>query len=218
MGFLLLQYEFQRANREVNLCHRSKIRLNNQQTRATKRIEKMQSVFSKEKTALENDWNNKKSAMTQGLSQMAIQITNGASNNPDPVGYAVNYFTTQMYNISIAGVRLSSLVSIPGIDVSGANGDPSKITQMIMSAVNSAVGQAQQMINTLSEQAKSIDEATLEAKQDAQLQPLSEKESDIEAEVALNETLTTIWEQRKDSAKEKLPQAIENATGHYGLK
>ena len=215
MGFLLLQYEFQRANREVNLCNRKTVRINNQLTRATKRIEKMESVFSKEKTALETDWNNRKSAMTQGLSQLAIQITNGCGGNPSN---ASAMFAAQMQNIVIAGVPLSSLVSIPTIDVTSANGDTSKINQMIMSAINTAVGQAQQMINTLVEQAKSIDEASLEAKQDAQLQPLSEKESDLQAEQSLNDTLTSLWEQRRDSAKEKLPQAIENATGHFGLK
>ena len=217
MGFLLLQYEFQRANREVNLCNRKTVRINNQLTRATKRIEKMESVFSKEKTALETDWNNRKSTMTQGLSQMAITITNTCGGDPTT---AAGMFQTQMNNIVIAGVPLSSLVSIPSsaLDVSSAGGDTSKINQIIMSAINSAVGQAQQMINTLVEQAKSIDEATLEAKQDAQLQPLSEKESDIQAEQSLNDTLSTLWEQRRDSAKEKLPQAIENSTGHFGLK
>ena len=217
MGFLLLQYEFQRANREVNLCNRKTVRINNQLTRATKRIEKMESVFSKEKTALETDWNNRKSTMTQGLSQMAITITNSCGGDP---AAAADAFRLQMQNIVIAGVPLASLVSIPAsaLDTSSAGGDTSKINQIIMSAINSAVGQAQQMINTLVEQAKSIDEATLEAKQDAQLQPLSEKESDIQAEQSLNDTLSTLWEQRRDSAKEKLPQAIENSTGHFGLK
>lgn len=214
MGFLLLQYEFQRANREVNLCNRKTVRINNQLTRATKRIEKMESVFAKEKTALETDWNNRRSAMTQGLSQMAIGITNSCGGNAET---ASSMFATQMQNIVIAGVPLSSLVSLPTITVQeGAT--ESQMNQAIMSAINTAIGQAQSMINTLVEQAKSIDEATLEAKQDAQLQPLSEKESDIQAEQSLNDTLTEVWTQRRDSAKNKLPDAIENATGHFGLK
>lgn len=217
MGFLLLQYEFQRANREVNLCNRKTVRINNSLTRATKRIEKMESVFAKEKTALETDWNNRKSSMTQGLSQMAIQISNGASQSDDAAGYAINAFTSQMGQIQIAGIKLSQLVSIPSIPIA-ADASASQINQAIMSAINTAVSQAQSMINTLVEQAKSIDEAALEAKQDAQLQPLSEKEGDLQAEQSLNDTLTSLWEQRRDSAKEKLPQAIENATGHYGLK
>ena len=214
MGFLLLQYEFQRANREVNLCHRTKIRANNQLKRATTRCEKMQSVFSKEKTALETDWNNRKSTMTQGLSQMAIGIVNSCGGDP---ARAVEMFVAQMNSIVIAGVNLSTLVGIPAINIP-SDATESQKNQAIMSALNAAVSQAQTMINTLVEQAKSIDEATLEAKQDAQLQPLSEKESDLEAEVALNETLTTLWEQRRDAAKEKLPQAIENSTGKFGLK
>ncbi len=214
MGFLLLQYEFQRANREVNLCNRKTVRINNQLTRATKRIEKMESVFAKEKTALENDWNNRRSAMTQGLSQMAIQITNSCGGNAQT---AAAMFSSQMQNIVIAGVPLASLVGVPQISIP-QNATASEANSAIMSAINSAISQAQQMINTLVEQAKSIDEASLEARQDAQLQPLSEKEGDIQAEQSLNDTLTSLWEQRRDSAKEKLPQAIENATGHFGLK
>ena len=49
MGFLLLQYEYQRANRQCNLLTRTGIRLNDQIARYTKRISKMESVFSKQK-------------------------------------------------------------------------------------------------------------------------------------------------------------------------
>lgn len=215
MGFLLLQYEFQRANREVNLCNRKTVRINNQLTRATKRIEKMESVFGKEKSALESDYSRKQSAISQNLSQMAMAITSASGG--DPVIAATN-FNNQMNSIVIGGVCLGSLVQIGSIDVSSAGGDSSKINQLIMTAINSAVNNAQQMLSTLIEQAKRLDEAQLENKQDEQLKPLSDKEADIQAEQSLNDTLTTLWTQRRDNAKEKLPQEIENATGHFGLK
>ena len=215
MGFLLLQYEFQRANREVNLCNRKTVRINNQLTRATKRIEKMESVFGKEKSALDADYSRKQSAISQNLSQMAMAITSASGGDP---AVAVANFNNQMNSIVIGGVCLGSLVQIGSIDVSSAGGDASKKNQLIMTAINSAINNAQQMLSTLIEQAKRLDEAQLENKQDEQLKPLSDKEADIQAEQSLNDTLTTLWTQRRDNAKEKLPQEIENATGHFGLK
>ena len=215
MGFLLLQYEFQRANREVNLCNRKTIRINNQLARATKRIEKMESVFGKEKSALEADYSRKQSAIGQNLSMLAMAIANSANGNG--TNAAAN-FNNQMNNIVIGGVPLGSLVQIGAIDTSSANGDTSKANQIILTAINSAINSAQQMMSTLIEQAKSLDTATLEARQDEQLKPLSDKEADIQAEQSLNDTLTTLWEQRRDSAKQKLPQEIENGMGHFGLK
>lgn len=215
MGFLLLQYEFQRANREVNLCNRKTVRINNQLTRATKRIEKMESVFGKEKSALESDWSRRQSAISQNLSQLAMSITTASGG--DPAVAAAN-FNNQMNGIVIGGVCLGSLVQIGSIDVSSAGDDSSKRNQLIMTAINSAINNAQQMLSTLIEQAKRLDEAQLENKQDEQLKPLSDKEADIQAEQSLNDTLTTLWTQRRDNAKEKLPQEIENATGHFGLK
>lgn len=215
MGFLLLQYEFQRANREVNLCNRKTVRINNQLTRATKRIEKMESVFGKEKSALDADYSRKQSAISQNLSQMAMAITSVSGG--DPVVAATN-FNNQMNSIVIGGVCLGSLVQIGSIDVSSAGSDSSKKNQLIMTAINSAINNAQQMLSTLIEQAKRLDEAQLENKQDEQLKPLSDKEADIQAEQSLNDTLTTLWTQRRDNAKEKLPQEIENATGRFGLK
>ena len=215
MGFLLLQYEFQRANREVNLCNRKTVRINNQLTRATKRIEKMESVFGKEKSALDADYSRKQSAISQNLSQMAMAITSVSGG--DPVAAATN-FNNQMNSIVIGGVCLGSLVQIGSIDVSSAGSDSSKKNQLIMTAINSAINNAQQMLSTLIEQAKRLDEAQLENKQDEQLKPLSDKEADIQAEQSLNDTLTTLWTQRRDNAKEKLTQEIENATGHFGLK
>ena len=58
MGFLLMQYEYQRATSQYNLCERTGIRLNDQLEKYTKRIENMQSLFSKAESRLENNWNN----------------------------------------------------------------------------------------------------------------------------------------------------------------
>lgn len=214
MGFLLLQYEFQRANREVNLCNRKTVRINNQLTRATKRIEKMESVFAKEKTANETKWNNISSSFSQQISMAGMSITQNAASIND----AITNFNGLMMGINVAGVCLGTLVQLSPSSFTAKSNDPTAVKSAIMTAINGAIGQAQQMMKQLIEQGKSLEEAALEQRQDSQLQPLSEMEGDLQAEQSLNDTLTSLWEQRRDSAKEKLPQAIENATGHFGLK
>jgi enamine deaminase RidA (YjgF/YER057c/UK114 family) len=216
MGFLLLQYEFQRANREANLCNRKSVRINNQLTRATKRVEKMESIFSKAKSSLDSEYSNKKSAMTQQLSALATSINAAGGGTADAAAEAQNTMNAQLANMEIGGVKLSNYVKV-NINVTDTS-DASKVNSQILSQLNSAISQATQAISLLIEEAKTADEAALEDQQDKQLQPLSDKEADLEAEQSLNDTLTTLWEQRRDNAKQKLPDAIENATGHFGLK
>ncbi len=212
---MLLQYEFQRANREVNLCQRKGIRLNNQLTRATKRIEKMTSVFDKAKSALNTRWDNQQREFSQGLSNLALRI---ASVSGGDGNYAAAYFNDALKGMVIGGICLATLIQIPAIDVSGAEGDSTKASQIIQTAISSAVGQAQQIVQQLIQNARDIDQAALEGQQDAQMAPLAEKEADIQAEKSLNDVLTDLWTERKENAKGKLPDAIKDSMSGFGLK
>ncbi len=212
MGFLLLQYEFQRANREVNLCQRKGVRINNQLTTATKRIEKMQSVFAKEKSANETKWNNIKSTFSQQLSQAGMVIS---SQSNGQAGVAQTNLAALLGGISIAGVPLATYVAIPNIQT-GATAQETNAA--IMTAINSAIGQAQSVLSQLVDEGKDMDEAALEERQNAQLQPLSDKEADIQAEKSLNDVLTDLWTERKENAKGKLPDAIKDSMSGFGLK
>lgn len=214
MGFMLLQYEFQRANREVNICQRKGVRINNQLTRATKRIEKMTSVFDKAKTALNKDWDRTQNAVNQALSNCALQAAQSGSAQA-----AAALFNNVVDGIKIGGVKLSTLIQLDPASIQiPQNATQAQIVQAIQTAVSAAVGQANQIAQQLIENARDIDEAKLEAKQDAQMAPLAEKEADIQAEKSLNDVLTDLWTERKENAKGKLPDAIKDSMSGFGLK
>lgn len=214
MGFMLLQYEFQRANREVNMCQRKGVRLNNQLTRATKRIEKMTSVFDKAKTALNKDWDRHQSSVNQALSNCALQAAQSGTAEA-----AAALFNNVVAYIRIGGVDLRSVVYLDPRSINiPAGATQAQTTQAIQTAISAAVGQANQIAQQLIENARDIDQANLEAKQDAQMAPLAEKEADIQAEKSLNDVLTDLWSERKENAKGKLPDAIKDSMSGFGLK
>ena len=204
MGFLLMQYEYQRATSQYNLCERTGIRLNDQLEKYTKRIENMQSLFSKAESRLENNWNNYSNNFNSIISaaQNNIGATVGAA--------AINNFVSQLGGIRIAGVTLGSFISYSGAEPTTA--------QETLAALSQLGAQAKAIMTQLIQNAKEADIEKLHAQQNAQLEPISEKESDIQGKVNLNDTLTTIWQQRRDNAKERLGQDIENGVSKYGLK
>ena len=204
MGFLLLQYEYQRANRQCNLLTRTGIRLNDQIGRYTKRIEKMQSVFSKAQSRLENKYSQMSNMMSNRISGAASQIATGST---DPMQNLKNAIGSCI----VGGISLINFVAFRPIG-SGAS------QQDILAAMTQAAAEAKSVLATLIANAQEADTEKLQAQQDAQLQPISEKEGDLQAEQNTNDALITLWEQRRDAAKEKLGPAIENSMGKYGIK
>lgn len=199
-----MQYEYQRATSQYNLCERTGIRLNDQLEKYTKRIENMQSLFSKAESRLENNWNNYSNNFNSIISaaQNNIGATVGAA--------AINNFVSQLGGIRIGGVALGSFISYSGAEPTTA--------QETLAALSQLGAQAKAIMTQLIQNAKEADIEKLHAQQNAQLEPISEKESDIQGKVNLNDTLTTIWQQRRDNAKERLGQDIENGVSKYGLK
>ncbi len=211
MGFLLLQYEYQRANRQTNLLTRTGIRLNNQIARYTKRIEKMESIFSKAQSRLDSRYSQ---LLNTANSQIATAQSGVSATGSDPAvagQAAFANFNNALGSIVVGGIPLSSFVQIGGsVKISSS--------QDILTILSQAAAQAKTILATLIENAKEADSEKLQAQQDAQLEPISEKEGDLQAEQATNDALITLWEQRRDAAKEKLPDGIQNSMGHYGLK
>src|SRR5574344_1463745 len=72
MGVLLMEYEYQRAKQAVNVDELKGIRLNDQLKRYTKRISQIESIFSKEKSALESRFTNIENNISSQLSQLAL--------------------------------------------------------------------------------------------------------------------------------------------------
>ena len=202
MGFLLLQYEYQRANTQYNLCERTGIRLNNEVTRATKRVERMNTVFQKAQTQLENRWNN----MSQIFNSQISTACNGAAASGSGAAAA---FNGALSSIVIGGVSLGAYCKIDKI--SGTD------ERSILTELSNAAAQAKAVMAQLIQNAKDADEQKLQYQNDQQLQPIAEKESDIKAEQTLNEALTTLWEERKNNAKDRLAKDVEDGVAKYGL-
>lgn len=212
MGFLLLQYEYQRASREVSVHQRAGIRLDNQVTRYTKRVEKMQSVFEKNKTRLENRY--------QALSNDASAALSSASASASQLALrdACNMLNFQFTQIGVGGISLANMGCYvdPSAVAVDQNGNVDKSS--LMTALSTAAARARSVLTNLITMVKEEEMDRLEAQQDEQLTPISEKEADLQAEKDLEDTLCTMWEQRRDNAKQKLPDAIQNGMAAYGIK
>ena len=199
-----MQYEYQRANTQVNLLERTGIRLNDQLTRYTKRVEKMQTIFQKAETRLERNWDNVSKMYSMGLSNAANMGQQAALES------AIN-------SIIIGGVPLSSFISVGTAPTVDPNADAATQQRAMLSYLSSIASQAQQVLTQLISNAKEADLEKLHAQQDEQLDPIAEKESECDAKVKSNDALLTVWETRRDSAKERLGKDIDSGISHYGL-
>ena len=193
MGFLLMQYEYQRASREVSVHQRAGIRLNNQVTRYTKRVERMQSLFDKAKTRLETQLNNEQNNYNALISQAATRPAD---------------FMNQMNNIVIGNTPLGAYVQFT----------PNGAADQQLQEVAAAAAIARTVLSTLMNALKEVEMQKLDSQQDEQLTPISEKEADLQAEKDLEDSLCEMWKQRRDNAKEQLGQDIQNGMAKYGLK
>ena len=205
MGFLLLQYEYQRASREVSVHERAGIRLDDQVDRYTKRIENMQSVFDKAQDRLTKNWDRKSQLFSAEISKATCYSANGLS--------AINDFNALINGIVIGGIRLSAYVQA---STAGLSSSPS--AQDIMAVLSNYTAQAKSVMSSLIEDAKEADLLRLQAQQSEQLDPISEKEKDLEAKQNLENTLCEVWTTRRDNAKQRLGQDIGNSMASFGLK
>jgi phosphotransferase system HPr-like phosphotransfer protein len=199
MGFLLLQYEYQRASREVSIHQRAGMRLDNQVDRYTKRIENMQSVFQKAQDRLTKNFTN----LSNDASAVISQATNAAASAAN-----VAAFNSTLMGIVIGGVRLGQFVQ-----ASCASTDPKEI----LTVLSNVGAQAKSILASLIEDAKEADLMRLQNQQDAQLDPIAEKESDLQAKQNLENTLCDVWTTRRDNAKQRLGQDIKESMASYGL-
>ena len=199
MGFLLLQYEYQRASREVSIHHRAGMRLDNQVDRYTKRIENMQSVFQKAQDRLTKNFTN----LSRDASAVISQATNAAASSAN-----VAAFNATLMGIVIGGVRLGQFVQ-----ASTTSTDPKEI----LTILSNVGAQAKSILASLIEDAKEADLMRLQNQQDEQLDPIAEKESDLQAKQNLENTLCDVWTTRRDNAKQRLGQDIKESMAGYGL-
>ena len=194
-----MQYEYQRASREVTVHERAGIRLNNMVERYTKRVKNMESIFQKAQDRLENNFNT-----LNNQANATIQLASSAQ--------SPQQFMQALSGIVINGVSLAAYG-----DYSALN-QPNLTGNNLITALSTAAAQARSNLTVLINTVKEMELDKLNMQKDEQLQPISEKESDLQAEQALEETLCDTWRQRKENAKSRLGEDIQNGISKYGLK
>lgn len=192
MGFLLMSYEYQRAIRETSHHEAEQIRLENQVNRYTKRISKMESIFSKAKSQINSNY--------QQLSQMAATNISSAAAGGSLAGLA-----SVVNTIVIGGVPLNQYISVPATPPGGMT-EQAYVQQLGASA--------RAYIDIMITQAKEAETEAIENQEDQTLEPIREKNDDLEAQAALEKTLLTKWQQRRDDAKQQLGADAKQNAGY----
>ena len=216
MGFLLLQYEYQRANSKVSYHQRAGMTLNNQLDRLTKRISKMEKLFEKQQSNIETKWNQFENQASAALN--SIQTSAGYAADANSAYVAVR---SQLAGIRIGGVTLDQFVDCSQILYAGQynNGQNGQNGQSaILSAVGSVLAQAKAVMGELINEIKTQQSELLDAQQNEQMAPLSEKEIDLQANINLNDTLSEQWKTRAENAKSHLGEGVKDSMAGFGLK
>lgn len=207
MGFLLLQYEYQRANSKVNSYQRTGITLNNKMDRLTKRISKMEKMFEKQKSNIQTKWDaysrNASSILSRASSEGSVTC------NADMVQGAIN-------GIVVGGHSLGEYVRVQLPDTRSMDASAARAT--IAQALSTAIAQANAVLQNLIEAVKESQTNAIEEQEEAQMAPINDRQIDIEADQTLNDTLTTMWTTRRDNAKEKLGEGIKESMSGFGIK
>ena len=190
-----MQYEYQRASHEVTVHEAAKIRYENLQTRYSKRVEKMESIFTKRKNQLSTDY---KSLQSQA-----------SANISSATGGSAAAFEAMLGSIIIGGHSLGDY-----IDCSSAS---SLSGSDLLRELSSLAQKANAALQTLIQAAQDADTERLEDQEEQMLDPIREKDTEMEAKSNLEQTLTTVWDERKEAAKQRLGQDVKGAFGGFTL-
>lgn len=210
MGLLLMQYEYQKAKQKVNLYELRGIRLNDMSERYAKRIADIEKLFNKKQSSLESQFSTFQSQLNSKI-QMAS--------------------ATGSFDINICSIftgfgignapAITSLQDALGTAVKGlgtdAKGNALSTQQEIATQRASLASQLQSVLQVTLNALKEAAIAELEAAEDRQREPIAAKDAEIQADVAENDTLLTLAEERKEAAKNRLPNVIKDSVAHYGL-
>lgn len=217
MGLLLMQYEYQKAKQKVNLYELRGIRLNDMSERYTKRIANIEKLFNKKQASIESKYSNMQSQLNAGISRLAA--TGGTINGMSFAQLGVASIFSGLEN-TIAMQALGSAFKSDA-DKLGATVDASASAtaqqQQIAAERASLASQLQSSLQVILQALKDAEIAELEAAEDRQREPIAEKDAEVQADVAENDTLLTLAQERMEAAKGRLPNTIKESVAHYGL-
>lgn len=205
MGLLLMSYEYQRAKQKCNMLELKSIRLNDMQERYQKRIANIEKLFSKKKTSLESNYNNLQHRLS---AQMSSLVSAGNYNGISSI------FAT---GLNVAGVGTLAQTALGNLNENITETDALTSKNQQLANASTVVAQLQAMLQTVITSLKEAALEELEAAEDRQREPIAEKDAEIQADVAANDTALELAKQREESAKARLGEDVKGSVAHYGL-
>lgn len=205
MGLLLMSYEYQRAKQKCNMLELKSIRLNDMQERYQKRIANIEKLFSKKKTSLESNYNNLQHRLS---AQMSSLVSAGNYNGISSI------FAT---GLNVAGVGTLAQTALGNLNGNITETDALTSKNQQLANASTVVAQLQAMLQTVITSLKEAALEELEAAEDRQREPIAEKDAEIQADVAANDTALELAKQREESAKARLGEDVKGSIAHYGL-
>ena len=205
MGLLLMSYEYQRAKQKCNMLELKSIRLNDMQERYQKRIANIEKLFSKKKTSLESNYNNLQHRLS---AQMSSLVSAGNYNGISSI------FAT---GLKVAGVGTLAETALKDLNGNITETDALTSKNQQLANASTVVAQLQAMLQTVITSLKEAALEELEAAEDRQREPIAEKDAEIQADVAANDTALELAKQREESAKARLGEDVKGSVAHYGL-
>ena len=183
------------------------IRLNDMQERYQKRIANIEKLFSKKKTSLESQYTN----LQHNLSaQMSSLVSAGNYTGITSIFAGLNVKDDK----GIGNLANTSLDALNG-KITETDALTSKNQQL--ANVSTVVAQLQAMLQTVITSLKEAALEELEVAEDRQREPIAEKDAEIQADVAANDTALELAKQREESAKARLGEDVKGSVAHYGL-
>ena len=205
MGLLLMSYEYQRAKQKCNMLELKSIRLNDMQERYQKRIANIEKLFSKKKTSLESNYSNLQHRLS---AQMSSLVSAGNYNGISSI------FAT---GLNVAGVGTLAQTALGNLNGNITETDALTSKSQQLANASTVVAQLQAMLQTVITSLKEAALEELEAAEDRQREPIAEKDAEIQADVAANDTALELAKQREESAKARLGGDVKGSVAHYGL-
>lgn len=205
MGLLLMSYEYQRAKQKCNMLELKSIRLNDMQERYQKRIANIEKLFSKKKTSLESNYSNLQHRLS---AQMSSLVSAGNYNGISSI------FAT---GLNVAGVGTLAQTALGNLNGNITETDALTSKNQQLANVSTVVAQLQAMLQTVITSLKEAALEELEVAEDRQREPIAEKDAEIQADVAANDTALELAKQREESAKARLGEDVKGSVAHYGL-
>ena len=229
MAFLLLMYEKMRLQRKVNKLTVRQMSLGRKQDRIEKNIERVQKMYSKRESSLENYAKRMTNCMSTSLrSIMGLGVSNFNLNSYSSSALINDYISKQS---GLSDEKVNAFINYNYTTDSNDSSGKTVLTQEEYNKLCQARTQAQQIVSAQQSQASMVcneyennvsiwleaAKEQLEAEQDEALGELEAEQTDIELDLSSCETQLETARARLESVKSACSQEAKDSAPKFGL-